>query len=699
MKNEKNSTKLTKIKSEFNKSLNFISEGASHNLKFPEVPLNKIVDSIQEVIVRFDCNMHVKWFNSFLYKLIQRTSDISNEEVENIIFSFTPDEKYQKMQNLVMKSEMEFSNFFKVFKTKIALFNDTFHDFPEEGKNPGLVSKKTLNSTKRKLRNSLIHFKTSTTSEINSYETNQKSTYYLNKNADFRIKPFETPKKSLKDLIKDYFISINTHKIRDFSLYARCELLPDNKRFFLINFISIEDDVLIILKPLGENDLFLTACDNYLSQNRMLASMCHELRTPLNSITNMLELMEDDHLNASRDSQSFTTSNYISNALLNSKLLLSSINDFLDYFSISSNIFELEPIEFNLKKLIQECFTLFQTISSKKALEFRLEYDRDLPAFCINDERRVKQILLNLLNNAFKFTDNGSIVLGVKSYRNHFFEIVVKDTGMGIERTNLKHLANFQMPKSSTQTLGGFGLFIANHLVNHVNNLGGFEEGVKIYKGLKVKTETDKGTQFSFLLENNMNEIKTIRANEDLEGGVSVSEVSRKQTVLDAFNENHKNKPHFFSKRKFATEIIQSKKSCHCPQVLAVDDNAFNIFVLQEKFKKIGVKIDAAASGNEAIAKILGILQDVKGNFCEKCNFYRIILMDIDMPGKNGYETTEELKEILEREGKKVPIVALSAFSQFEAKEKATRAGMIGFLEKPFSQEKMEFIVNNYLTS
>ena len=690
----RNSTKITKY--EIDKSINCSSEEVRQFSKFPEMPLNNIMDSLQEVIVRFDCNLKLKWVDSYIYKLIERSSDISKEELENIIFSFTLDEKYQKMQNLGIKSEMEFSNFFKAFKTKIALFNGTFHDIPEDLNSSGLISKKTFSSTKRKLRNSLMNYKTPT-SELKTIRNQQKSTHFLNKNADFRIKPFEIQKKTFKNLIEEYFLSVDKEKMIDFSLYGRSELLPNCKRYFLINFLPIEDDVLIILKPLGKNDLFLTACDNYLSQNRMLASMCHELRTPLNSITNMLELLEYDHLNdsgISRDTQHLSTNDYISNALLNSKLLLSSINDFLDYFSLSSNIFELEPTEFNLKKLIQECFTLFQTISSKKDLEFRLEYDRNLPAKCVNDERRVKQILMNLLNNAFKFTEHGSVVLKVKP-RSNFFEIIVKDTGMGIERSHLKLLANFQMPKSPTQTLGGFGLCITNHLVNHVNNLGVDEEGFKIYKGLKVKTETDKGSQFSFLLEKNINEIKE---NLNLEVGESVSE-TRKRTALDGFNENHRKKFHFFSERKFATDKEEMQKDCQCPKVLAVDDNAFNLFVLQEKFKKIGHQIDVASSGDEAIEKIRALLQDAKGKFCEKCQFYRVILMDIDMPGKNGYETTEELKRILEKEGKNVPIVALSAFSQIEAKGKATKAGMLGFLEKPFTQEKMEYIVSNYFIS
>ena len=141
------------------------------------------------------------------------------------------------------------------------------------------------------------------------------------------------------------------------------------------------------------------------------------------------------------------------------------------------------------------------------------------------------------------------------------------------------------------------------------------------------------------------------------------------------------------------------EEKCKCPKILAVDDNDFNLFVISERFRKKNIHIDIAHSGVEAIKNIAEFIENKKENvnFCEKCKFYKLILMDIDMPVKNGFETTKELKDLFNRGNINAPIVALSAFNQNDMKEKANESGMDDHYEKPFTQENLEKIVFDYM--
>lgn len=140
-----------------------------------------------------------------------------------------------------------------------------------------------------------------------------------------------------------------------------------------------------------------------------------------------------------------------------------------------------------------------------------------------------------------------------------------------------------------------------------------------------------------------------------------------------------------------------SHGKCYCRKILAVDDNEFNLFVLSEQFKKQNMFIDISSGGVEAVNAVEEILFDPTVKFCPRCKFYKLILMDIDMPIKNGYEATQEILTMLKGTGIHVNIVALSAFSQANAKEKAFEAGIVDYIEKPFSSAKMEYLIDKYV--
>ena len=677
-------------------------------------------NSIKEGILVIDKNFHIKWSNNYLFKLFNLSEDSSIQEVESRLILIKQDDKYVRIQNMSFKSEDEYSQLFKVFKTKIAVLQESMCEMNELDYSPLLrlpnsrqsfMIKKTLTKNFASKTLGIMNTLSSEKTPLD-LKSKLKCIYYLNKNGEFEV---ESKKKvipkSIKDYLQNIFDGIENFKkkscsfyFNEFNMYGTYEGCGTPKLFY-ISFFPMDEEIIIVLKNVPQNNLVLNTWNNYLIQNKILASMCHELRTPLNSITNMLELIETDSKN-NNNNKSYLE--YIHDAIMSSKLLLCSINDFLDYFSVSTNIFEIEMTEFHLHNVIYECFTLFKLYSEKKSINFTLQYPEEIPIICYNDEKRLKQILVNLLNNAFKFTNNGSSVLLKIKHRGNFIEIIITDNGNGIDSQNLKFLANF-LKNQTNQTTAGFGLCISNHLANHIGpNVEDISK--KIYKGIKVKTETGKGSKFSFLLDakSNYKSDKSFNTtSENLLNDETMMPLDKRKTTMEKFNHDHdidakflNSKPTTFASQNINNSSMRDTKTCDCSKLLAVDDNDFNLFVLTEQFKRREIFIDVAHSGNDAIDKIKQIFEhsnDEHIKFCKNCKMYKLILMDIDMPEKNGYETALEMTSLFKKYKINIPIVALSAFGQKESKAKALEAGMVYYLEKPFSQESLECIFSKYL--
>jgi len=445
-----------------------------------------------------------------------------------------------------------------------------------------------------------------------------------------------------------------------------------------------------------------------ISQNKLFASMCHELRTPLNYMTNILEIMQSDlkgkQCKLKDNVQENNHQEYLDNAIRSSKLLISSVNDFLDYFSVSSNIFTLNTYDFNLKNLMTECFFLFNFLAEKKGISYYFEYDENIPSLCNNDEKRVQQVILNLVANAFKYTNAGSIILKArKKTVCDLIQISVKDTGTGIPIDLLRNIGKISSNSSSSSTTGGFGLCISNHLVNYIgpSNYINYTEYKSYYKGLKARSVVNKGTKFSFLIPCQKNLVNEKLKKEASIQMVSIAENKENDIILGSndtlykFLEDKTVKDVKSEKVEIFSSLDDCLNNCTCSKILAVDDNQFNLFVLQEKFKKNEIPIDLAQSGDEAIQIVINALNGEK--FCKECKFYKLILMDIDMPYKNGYETTKELINVFKKHNINTPIVALSAFGQTESTEMALEAGMKEFIEKPLTQTKFEYVVKKFL--
>lgn len=672
------------------------------SVKSIEMNDSKILNNFKEGMVLFDPNLKIKWFNKYIFKSLELSSTAPIEILESKLLRIRQDQN-SNINNNELKKKMKMVC--SAFQTKCAILSDDLH----RDRTHRECTFKTIKSVES----------STLTIKLKSLRNNDISEYYLNQNGTFDVQNIKQRGKCLREFIKDLLkrnqndsIDKNSQMIffEKFNLYGTMRIPEKSlKKTFFISFHGINGDILVSLRELEQNDLIISLQNNHLNQNKQLASICHELRTPINSVTNILEMLKEQFRDCEGDKRE-----YLQHALTNSKLLLGSINDFIDYFSIIARIFDLEIQETNLENLLKEVKDLYQWMLQSKCLDFKIDIDKNTPQTIFTDPKRLKQILINLLSNALRYTSKGSIKLKIKPKSNEYIKISIKDTGIGIDSNLLKSLGIFStvIEEENSKQTGGFGLSVANHIVNYLGphiqtqNLG-------IFKGLKVRTAINWGTTFSFFIRNctevNSPSLMELGKKENYDDSVP-SEDQFDSTDCKAIS-------HHFEKNGVETvcKLISSfaqgvfgdkmkkyekKASCNCPQVFAVDDNPFNLYVLTENFKRLGIPIGVANNGVEAIEIISKILKRdycETPTFCEKCGFFKLILMDIDMPIKNGYETTSELKVLFKSFNKRVPIVALSAFSQEDNKKKAEDVGMNCYLEKPFTQEKLNFLVSTYL--
>lgn len=364
-----------------------------------------------------------------------------------------------------------------------------------------------------------------------------------------------------------------------------------------------------------------------------LAKMSHEIRTPMNGIIGMSGLLERTILDSKQKK-------YLDAISTSSNHLLALINDILDISKIEAEEFTLENRAFNLKDLVEKnCFSLnFQAI--KKGIQLKLDLDPKLPQMVMGDSLRIGQVLINLVNNAIKFTEEGSVTVSASTLRTNplkkeaLIRFSVKDTGLGIDKNNLSKIFDRfkQEDDSVSRKFGGsgLGLAIAKEIITH--------------HGGKIWVESTKGEGSDFIFEINF---------AIAENAVRVSNEAEKK-------------------------IYNLKRA----RVLLVEDNKINSHLATMILKDNKAIVDHAFSGMEAISKV-------------KEAQYDIILMDINMPMMNGFEATDVLRNKMNLD---VPIIALTANSEGEMRDKCINAGMNDYLPKPFRYNELVQKVAEYST-
>ena len=363
------------------------------------------------------------------------------------------------------------------------------------------------------------------------------------------------------------------------------------------------------------------------AKSRFLANMSHEIRTPLNGILGLTEIMLGEEVSEEHR-------NYLNIVRDSGKNLAQLINDILDLSKIESKKLHMESIAFNFNKLINSTINSYKFLADQKGLGLTCSMDESIPQEVMGDPTRISQIITNLLSNAIKFTEKGKIEISFtatgRSTDGITVQGAIKDTGVGIPKDKLSVVFQSftQADESITRKYGGTGLGLSI-VKNLLNQMGGT---------ITVKSPADpllnNGTVFIFTL--------------DLMLSVKRDKV-----------ESLKNNP----------EAKRFKKSL---TILVVDDNPVNLLVAKKMLKKFGANVVIAESGEQAISLV-------------PVNNFDLILMDIQMPELNGYETAGELRRLNFQK----PIIALSANAYDEDVQRSLSSGMNDHIKKPYSEEHL----------
>ncbi|MGN1317599.1 MAG: response regulator [Lachnospirales bacterium] len=371
------------------------------------------------------------------------------------------------------------------------------------------------------------------------------------------------------------------------------------------------------------------------AKSEFFAQMSHELRTPLNAITGYLYLLKNTSLDNKQQK-------YCRNIEMSSENLLGLINNVLDFSKIESGNMVFESVDFNLYELLEEVYNIMENIASQKNIAIKLDIINDIPKFLKGDSLKLKQVLINLINNGIKFTQYGEVVLSVK-YEGDIenkvlLQFCVKDTGIGIEKENISKIFDpfIQEDAGVTRKYGGTGLGLAiSQMIVENASKGKYK--------INVDSQINKGSSFYFNME--------------FYYGKEVSK--------EVYNYGN-------------LKDLQSNKS----KIMLVDDNEINLEIETEILKSYGVEVIGAKSGKEAI----NIAENEKVD---------LILLDLHMPQMDGYETAKILRE--NTNYKFTPIIALTADVVSGVEEKVMKSGMNDYISKPFKAEKLRNIIEKYL--
>ena len=383
-----------------------------------------------------------------------------------------------------------------------------------------------------------------------------------------------------------------------------------------------------------------TAADKAKSQ--FLAQMSHEIRTPINAILGMNEMIL-------RENADPTIEEYSENIKNASSTLLSLINDILDFSKIESGKMEILPVKYDTASMVNDLVNIISDRAAKKGLSFVLDVDHDVPSSLFGDDVRLKQIIINLLTNAVKYTEEGSVTLSVKSSAldddSVMLHVAVSDTGIGIKAEDMDKLYDsFQrIEENRTRNIEstGLGIPITHNLLMMMGS------------SLNVSSVYGSGSVFSF----------------DVKQGIISAE-----PIGD-----------FTARRQASLMADRSDDYVFAPDadILVVDDNEMNLRVAAGLMKRNGFVPDTAGSGRECIEKV-------------KKRHYDIIFMDHMMPEMDGIETLHALVDGGLISGDTV-VIAMTANAIVEAREGYLQAGFTDYLSKPIIVKKLEAALEKYL--
>ncbi len=381
------------------------------------------------------------------------------------------------------------------------------------------------------------------------------------------------------------------------------------------------------------------------SKSEFLANMSHEIRTPMNAILGMLHLIQQD------DGASFTAkqADYLGKTEQSAKTLLRIINDILDFSKIDAGKLEMENVPFSLDDVLKQMRDIFDESIREKGLTFEIHKPPQLPKNLTGDPLRLAQVLLNLISNAIKFTQQGGIILTVSEAARMCNRVVlqfsVQDTGIGMSAEEVSRLFKpfTQADTSTTRKYGGtgLGLVISRKLVNLMHG------------DVWCESTPGEGSEFGLTVEFDLVDEQAV------DEGNALPPTTIQESAAD----------------KAAIEKLRP--------ILLAEDNEINQIIATEMLTMEGYKVDVANNGREAIDML------ERGD-------YELVLMDIQMPVMDGITATSEIRKI--GRFKHLPIIAMTAHAMSGDYEKSIAAGMNDHVTKPIQPEVLYATLKKWIT-